>query len=71
MCCYLEEYRARVCTWAARVSWRAAVGHVGMSGGAACVGQMILCSTVLAALLIIGGGGAKPWTYGKHGSSHM
>jgi hypothetical protein len=52
---YLEDYRARVGTWAARSSWRSAVGHVGTSGGDIYVGPTILCAAVLANLLTIGG----------------
>jgi hypothetical protein len=55
MDCYLEDYRARVGTWAARFSWQSAVGHVGTRGGKIYVGPMILCAAVLANLLVIGG----------------
>jgi len=55
MCCYLEEYRAWVDTWAAMSSWRSAVGHVGTRGGGIYLGPIILCPAVLATLLIIGG----------------
>jgi hypothetical protein len=55
MGCYLEDYRPRVGTWAARLSWRSAVGHVGTSGGNIYVGSTILCAEVLATLLMIGG----------------
>jgi hypothetical protein len=55
MGCYLEDYRARVGTWTARLSWRSAVGHVGTSGGKIYVGPTILCAAVLATLLMIGG----------------
>ena len=53
--CYLEDYRARLGTWAARFSWRSAVGLVGTRGGKICVEPMILCAAVLATLLVIGG----------------
>jgi len=55
MGCYLEDYGARVGTWAARFSWRSAVGHVGTRGGKICMGPMILCAVVLATSLMIGG----------------
>ena len=54
MGCYLEDYRARVGAWAARFSWRSAVGRVGKRGGN-CMGPMILYAAVLATLLVIGG----------------
>jgi hypothetical protein len=46
MGCYLEDYRARVGTWAARLSWRSAVGHVGTSGGNSYVGTTLLGAAV-------------------------
>jgi hypothetical protein len=52
--CYPEDYRDQVGTWAARLSWRSAVGHVGTSGGNIYVGT-ILCAAVLATLLTIEG----------------
>ena len=52
---YLEDYRARVGTWAARVSWRSAVGHVGTRGDKNYIGAMTLCAAVIATLLVIGG----------------
>ena len=55
MGCYLEDYRARGGTWAARFSWRSAVGRVGTRGENICMGSMILCAAVLATLLVIGG----------------
>jgi hypothetical protein len=54
MGCYLEDYRAQVGAWAARFSWRSAVGHVGTRGGN-CMEPIILCAVVLATLLVIGG----------------
>jgi len=54
MCWYLEDYRTRVVTWAARSSWRLAVGRVGTTGKVY-MGPMILCPAVLATLLITGG----------------
>jgi hypothetical protein len=53
--CYLEEYRAQVGTWAARFSWRTAVGHVGSRGGKTYMGTMIQCAAVIATLFFIGG----------------
>ena len=55
MGCYLEDYRARVGTWAERFSWRSAEGHVGTSGGKIYMGPMIMYAAVLATLLMIGG----------------
>jgi hypothetical protein len=55
MGCYLEDYRVRVGTWAARLSQRSAVGHVGTRGGQIYMGPMILCAAVLASLLMIRG----------------
>lgn len=55
MGCYLEDYRARVGTWAARFSWRSSVGRVGTRGRKSYMGPMILCAAVLATLLVIGG----------------
>jgi len=55
MGCYLEDYRARVGAWAARFSWRLAVGRVRMRRGKIRMGPMILCAAVLATLLVIGG----------------
>jgi hypothetical protein len=54
MGCYLEDYRARVGAWAARFSWRSAMGRVG-TRGENCIGPIILCAAVLATLLVIGG----------------
>jgi hypothetical protein len=54
MGCYVEDYRARVGAWAARFSWRSAVGRVGTRGGN-WMWSMILRSAVLATLLVIGG----------------
>ena len=55
MGCYLQDYRARVVTWAARFSWRSAVGRDGTRRGTNCMGPMILCAAVLATLSVIGG----------------
>ena len=52
---YLEDYRARVGNWAARVSWRSAVGHVGTRADKSYIGAMTLCAAVIATLLVIGG----------------
>jgi hypothetical protein len=56
MGCYLEDYHARVGTWAGRHSWRGLSRHgdtIGTSGGY--LGLTVLSSMVLAVLLIIGG----------------
>ena len=50
----MEDYRARVGAWAARFSWRSAVGRVGTKGGNR-MGPIILCAAVLETLLVIGG----------------
>ena len=55
MCLGLEEYRARIGTWNARVSLRSAVGHVGTRGDINFIGAMTLCAAVIATLLVIGG----------------
>ena len=54
MGCYLEDYRARVGTWAGRFSWRSAVGQV-TRGGNIDTGPTFLCAAVIAVLLVIGG----------------
>jgi len=56
MGCYLEDYCARVDTWVGRVSWRG-VSRCGDANGTTsdCLGLTVLCSMVLAVLLIIGG----------------
>jgi len=56
MGCYLEDYRARVDTWAGRFSWRG-VARRGDANGTSgdCLGLTVLSSMVLAVLLVIGG----------------
>ena len=56
MGCYLEDYRARVSTWARRLSWRG-VGKRGdaIETSGKCLGLTMLSSLILAVLLIIGG----------------
>jgi hypothetical protein len=54
MGCYLEEHRARVGTWAARFSWRTAVGHVRSRGGKTYMGTVTEREVVIANLLITG-----------------
>jgi hypothetical protein len=56
MGCYLEDYRARLGTWAARTSWRTAQGR-GSNGQAMSyyVGNTLLCAAALTALSVIGG----------------
>jgi hypothetical protein len=56
MGCYLEDYRARVGTWAGRHSWRGLSRRgdaIAMSGDY--LGLTVLSSIVLAVLLIISG----------------
>jgi len=61
MGCYLEDYRARVGTWAGRLSWRGVAKRgvckhgddIGTTGK--CLGVTMLSSLILAVLLIIGG----------------
>jgi hypothetical protein len=56
MGCYLEDYRARVGTWAGRHLWRGLSRRgdaIGTSGDY--LGLMVLSCMVLAVLLIIGG----------------
>jgi hypothetical protein len=58
MACYLEVYRARVGTWAARTSWatRTTWCTSQVNGRVtSCLGTVILCATTLAVLLVIGG----------------
>jgi hypothetical protein len=50
----LEDYRARVGTWAAKVSWRSAVGQVGTRGNKNFIGEMTLCTAVITTLLVTG-----------------
>jgi len=56
MGCYLEDYRARVGTWAGRFSWRGVSrrGDANATSGD-CLGLTVLSSMVLAVLLVIGG----------------
>jgi hypothetical protein len=49
---YLEDYRARVGTWAARTTWRTAQGNAQV---VFCLGAMILCATTSAVLFVIDG----------------
>ena len=51
----LEEYRARIGTWNARVTLRSAVGRVRARGDENIIGAMTLCAAVIATLLVIGG----------------
>ena len=68
MGCYLEDYRARVGTWAGRLSWRGmskcGMGKRGdaieISGN--CLGLTMLSTLILAVLLIIGGIEQNPGT---------
>ncbi|PNF31036.1 hypothetical protein B7P43_G17867 [Cryptotermes secundus] len=56
MGCYLEDYGARVGTWAGRFSWRGGPRRGDTNryiGG--CLGMTMLSSVVLAVLLVIGG----------------
>jgi hypothetical protein len=57
---YLKDYRARVGTWAARVSWRSAFGQVGTRGDKNFIREMTLCAAVIATLLVIGGVALNP-----------
>ena len=61
MGCYLEDYRARVGTWAGRFSWRGVPRRCDANrktGG--CLELTVLCSIVLAVLLMIGGTEQNP-----------
>ena len=62
MGCNLKEYRAPLDTWAARSSWRSAVGHAGTRGGNIYMGPIIVCAAVLPTLLMIGGVELNPGT---------
>ena len=56
MGCDLEDYRARVGTWAGRFLWRGLSRHGDANGTTAdCLRLTVLSFMVLAALLIIGG----------------
>jgi hypothetical protein len=58
MGCYMEDYRARVSTFAARTSWATRTTWRNSQGNAQvilCLGTMIPCATNLSALLLIGG----------------
>jgi len=56
MGCYLEDYCARVGTWAGRYSWRGVSRRVDAIGTSVdCLGLTVLSSMVLAVLLVIGG----------------
>lgn len=56
MGCYLEDYRARVGTWAGRFSWRGVSRRGDVNGATGnCLGLTVLSSMVLAVLLVIGG----------------
>ena len=56
MGCDLEDYRARVCTWTGRFSWRGLSRRGDASGTTAdCLVLTVLSFMVLAVLLIIGG----------------
>jgi hypothetical protein len=52
--CYLEDYRARVGTWAARTSWRTVQGRESNGQTISYTGNMHLCAAKLTALLEIG-----------------
>jgi hypothetical protein len=53
---YLDDYRARVGTWAGRFSWRGGPrrGDANQATGV-CLGLTMLSSMVLSVLLVIGG----------------
>jgi hypothetical protein len=58
MDCYLEDYRARVGTWAARTSWRSwptAQGRESNGHTINYIANMLLYAATLTALLVIGG----------------
>jgi hypothetical protein len=55
MGCYLEKYRARLGTWTARTSWRTAQGRESNGQAISYMGNMLLCTAALTALLVIGG----------------
>ena len=61
MGCYLENYLARVGTYAGRFSWRGVPRRVDARGTTGdCLGYVVLSSLVLALLLMIGGIGQNP-----------
>ena len=54
MGCYLEDYRARVGTWAARIVWRAQGRNINGQVRSD-LAKRCLCAAVLAIILVIGG----------------
>ena len=57
----MEDYRAKVGTWAGRFSWRGVPrsGDANRTTGG-CLGLTVLCSMVLAVLLMTGGTEQNP-----------
>jgi hypothetical protein len=47
MGCYLEDYRACLGTWAARASWRTALGRNSNGQAISYMGNMLLCAATL------------------------
>jgi hypothetical protein len=54
ICCYLEDYRPRVGTWAERTSWRTAQGRDCDGQAMSYIENMLLCAAALTVLLVIG-----------------
>jgi hypothetical protein len=50
MVCYLEDYQARLGTWAARNPWLIAQGRDSDGHEMSYIGNMILCAAALAGL---------------------
>jgi hypothetical protein len=55
MGCELEDYRARMGTWAPRTSWRTAQGQDSSGQAINYIGNMLLCAVALNVLLVVGG----------------
>jgi hypothetical protein len=66
MGCYLEDYWAQVDTWAAKFSWRSAVGHFGTRGGKKLYGANDSVRSGTSNFTDDRRSGAKPWPCRKH-----
>jgi hypothetical protein len=72
MGCYLEDYLARVGTWAGRIAWRGGSKRgddIGTTGK--CLGFTMLSFLIVAVLLLIGGIEKNPGRSGEHGANLM
>ena len=69
MGCYLEDYRTRVGTWAARTVWRVQGRNI-KGQEKSYLANTFLCAAILAILLVIGGVEQNPGP-GVEGESFM